>query len=218
MTIDSTSLYSAQALTNYYRQQLSSTSSDDDSSSYSSQVSLLDYLASTSTEDTASASLSDIQMDMQSDTRGQMNKFKMEENEEMEAFKTSADAITEETDEDLTTDEMAALLSSLQENMGEMTPEIASLTADTDISALSDDEITSLFEDVQSSLEEMKANGPEGMGPPPPEMGMDSTEDDEETEYTLEDWYARLQETLSSSETYSASDIDAAIFDILKAV
>jgi len=220
MTIDSTSLYSAQALANYYRQQSTrSTSGEEGASSFStSEVSLVNYLTQL---DNTSFSVADIQTAMQFDTKGQMNKFKMAQNDEMEAFKASSDAIIDLTDEDLTTDDMLALLTNLQESMGDFTPTVSGLNSDTDLATLTEDEVSDLFEEVKSSTETLRANAPEGnrpMGPPPGGIGMDSEEEEDNIELSIEDWFAKLQETFSSDETYSDSDIDAALFSLLDAV
>jgi hypothetical protein len=209
MRIDSSELYYAQQLANLYKSNSTSSSSSystDTSTSAltsSSSTSLVDYLSSS---DDDIKSLSSIQFEMMNSSLGQMQRFRSEGNEEMEAFKESADAITD-SDEDLTSDEMLELLSNLQASISEMSPEISGLTADTDLESLSEDEISSLFSDVQSSLETLKESGPPPM---PPQFGamMDAYgSSDDDTTFSVETWLEKLQASLDDSEVYSASDL-----------
>ncbi|MBS7527334.1 hypothetical protein KHM83_11640 [Fusibacter paucivorans] len=211
MRIDSSELYYAQQLANLYKSNSSTSSFSTDrlmSDATDSSSSLVDFL--TSSEDDLK-SLSSIQFEMMNSGFGQMQRFRNQGNEVMETFKENADAITEAAT-DLTSDDQLTLLSNLQASILE---EVGGLTADTDLESLSEEEITALFNDVQSALETMKENGPPPM---PPQFGamMDAYgSNDDETVYSVETWLDKLQASLDDSDVYSASDLSAVLQGIV---
>lgn len=204
MRIDSRELYYAQQVANRYKSNTSFSDFSTDQSILSSGSStLVDYLTSSDDE---IKSLSSIQFEMMNSGFGQMQRFKNQGSDAMEAFKESADAITE-ADDDLTSDEKLAMLSNLQASFSEMFQGIGNMTADTELETLSEDDLTSLFSEVQSALEKMKDNGPPPMPPQFGAMRDAYGSSDDDTTFSVQTWLEKLQASLDDNAVYSASDL-----------
>ena len=214
MRINSTDYYQAQQLLKQYQQNSSSSEFALDTVSSASLVNLMsDTTESTNmssdgndaiNSSSLGLSLAQIQMDMMTNC---MERMHHGNHEQMEAFKDSADAILD-SGLDLSTEDKVDLLSTLQASMTDFSPQIEGLDTDMDLSSMSEDEISALFDSVQDSIEELKNNPPERQHQFQKVMEA-YNETSNSFSLTGDSWLEHLSAILNNEDTYTSNDIDA---------